>query len=99
MYWSTLATHLLPELIQDVDFNLVYSNSLDYVCFIMILNKRYIAITFLPGHHRGKLDLPEAFIFILFLSSDVKRSFTHLQVYMTAKKLGTQGITSTLSSH
>lgn len=70
MYWSTLATHLPPEFIQGVDFNLVCSQGLDSVYFIMILNKRYVAIAFLSEHQRSKLDLPRAFIFTLFLSSD-----------------------------
>lgn len=104
MYWSTQATHSFPELIQDTDRNLSWSYRLDYVYFIMILNKKYAAIAILPGNPRCKLDLPKAFIFIFFLSSDTKdpsRIFlgSILYTYITAKKLGTQRITSTISSH
>lgn len=47
---------------------------MDYVYFLMILNKKYVATTFLPRHQWGKLDLPKAFICIFFLSSNTKDS-------------------------
>ena len=75
----------------------------DYVYFFMLLSKKYVAIAFLPRHPWGKLDLPTTFIFVLFLSSDTEDPSpiflgSILHVYIDAKKLGTQGITSTISS-
>lgn len=71
----------------------------DYVYFIMLLSKKYVATAFLPQHPWGKLDLPTTFIFIFFLSSYTDDPSpillgSTLHMYIAAKKLGTQGITS-----
>lgn len=71
----------------------------DYVYFIMLLSKKYVATAFLPQHPCGKLDLPTTFIFIFSLSSYTEDPSpillgSTLHTYIAAKKLGTQGITS-----